>query len=72
MEELRICVSDSEISNKLEELENEISELEEEKGNLQLKLVDSEEIVGKLDESELFSIFIFMLSEYQTLFLNTN
>ncbi len=39
---------DSDLADKIVELENKITELEEEKGNLQLRLVDLEDLSGKL------------------------
>ena len=48
LDELRSVVTDSELSEKIVEIENQVAELEEEKGNLQLKLVEFEELAGKL------------------------
>jgi uncharacterized coiled-coil protein SlyX len=48
LDELRSVVTDSELSDKIVEIENQVAELEEEKGNLQLKLVEFEELAGKL------------------------
>ena len=38
---------ESDFTKKVFEMKNEIAELEDEKGNLQLKLVEMEEMIGK-------------------------
>ena len=43
LEEIKRCVNDDEIVDRVREMDDKIVELEEEKGNLQLKLVETEE-----------------------------
>ena len=50
VEELKKCVKEAEVQDKVIELENTIAELEEEKGNLQLRLVDFEEMTGSTNK----------------------
>ena len=45
-------MDDSDVQDKIIELENMVTELEEEKGNLQLRLVDFEDMTGKIKDTE--------------------
>ena len=52
-------MEDSDVQDKIIELENMVTELEEEKGNLQLRLVDFEDMTGKIKDTVYWLIIYF-------------